>query len=719
MAKKLGKPDILSTAQELFEKDRDAWSEVYQKARDDLYFLSDEEYAQWDSNIYKARLSEGRPIISIDQLGQFIHQVANDIRQNTPTINVLPSDDGDVETAEIYKGIIKGIEYESNADDVYDTAANNAIRCSIGFIRIEHDYVNNNGFEQTLRLRRVINPLACFIDSDSIECDGRDAKHATILEDISQDEFKRRWPKNNPSSFTGKNQRRPKSGENVTVAEFFIIENNQSTITEGDLTRQIDNPKVKRYWLSGEDVLEEGDFPGEYIPLVPVYGEEDWIDGKRCLLSLIRKSKDAQMMFNIWASLETELLMKQPQAPVMAAAGSVEPYIKDWAKPGKAAVLRFDHIDKNGNQVPPPQRLDPPTIPTGIVNAKRESVDDIKASLGMYSASIGAKSNETSGVAIANRQREGDVATYHFADNLNRSIAQCGRILVCAIPETIDTPRVVRTIDIEGNPKPVGVNGMRVPGQDQTFDLTMGKYDVRVVTGASYTTKRQETAAALQQVFQAAPEAMMMFMDIYFKNSDFSGAEALAERAKKIIAQQNPSLVEDNENQDPAVAALQQQNQQLQAQLAQAAQALQDKQADTQLKQQEMILKNKDIELKGVELEQKGMEAKARFVLDKQKLDNEALSTRLQAKASLSPDAQLADGELHEDGIAPMDRLMAQFATAMTQSNQLLAGSVTQMAEAQRQTAQAIVQGDAVLAAAITKPKRIEYAENGRIAGVK
>src|SRR5690606_37358039 len=150
-------------------------------------------------------------------------QVANDIRMNTPTINVIPAHDGDIETAEVFKGIIKDIEYRSNADDVYDTASLNAIKCSIGFIRVDHDYVDDVSFDQELKICRVVNPLNCFIDANSVECDGRDAMHGIVLEKITVEEFKRKWPNKTVSCFEkgSKEFANAKDEDTLTIAEFY------------------------------------------------------------------------------------------------------------------------------------------------------------------------------------------------------------------------------------------------------------------------------------------------------------------------------------------------------------------------------------------------------------------------------------------------------------------------------------------------------------------
>lgn len=591
--------DVLKRAQENYQRDKDHWSEIYRKARDDLYFISDNDDAQWNAD--DRALRANRPCLTIDQLGQFIHQVANTIRMNTPTINIIPGTDGDVETADVYKGLIRNIEYRSNADVAYDTASLSSIRCSMGFIFVDHGYVGNDSFDQELLIKLCVNSLQVLIDCDSINIDGSDARRGIKLQPMSVNEFKRRYPKAKVSSFGEDVKSAYKDDESVNVAEYYeIIEEEKEVglLETGDIqeiaqdieyssTRTLSKPRVMKYILSGEEVLAESRFPGKYIPIIPVYGEEAWIDGKRQVYSLIRKSKDAQRGFNYWKSLEMELLMKQPNAPIMAAGGQIENYKEDWQNPQKSMVLRYDHVDADGNPMPAPQRLEPPTIPTGIVNAARGSIDDIKATMGIYNASLGQASNETSGIAISRRKEEGDVATYHFGDNLVRSITHVGRLLVSAIPEVYDAPRIIQIIGNEDEPKQIGINGAMAKDQERGFDLRKGEYGVRVITGASFTTKRQEAAEFFQSIVEKQPQLMEIMGDLLFKNMDFAGAQAMAERMKKMI---DPKFLDENKNQpiDP-------EKEQMKMVIEQGKQILDQQQ--TQIAELQQQLKNKDGEI--------------------------------------------------------------------------------------------------------------------------
>lgn len=596
--------DIVKNALNWFERDATHWGNIYLKASEDLHFLSDDKYAQWDQKDFDARTNSGRPALTVDQLSQFVHQVSNDIRQNTPTFTVIPDDqESSEEDAEGFRAIIRGIEYKSNADDVYDTAANNAVKCSIGFIRIDHDYCDSeNGFEQELQIKRVINPLSVFLDSDSIECDGRDAKRGLVIDKMKVSAFKAKYPGKQPVSFDPQGLAkglRPKDDEEIQYAELFVLEDEEKLIAmdsqgnvfdykEGspfEAKRSVKTSKVKRYKLSGSDVLEETSFPGKYIPLIPVYGEEHWQDGKRHLFSLIRKAKGAQMMYNVWKSLETEIILKQPNAPVMVAEGSIEDYADDWKDPQKSMALRYK-TEVDGKPVPPPQRLSPPTVPAGIINAAREAVEDIKSSMGLYNAAIGQRGSATSGKQEIAQQKEGDVATFHFYDNLVRSITHVYRVLISAIPEIYDTSRVIRAVGKEEEPVSLGINGAVAEGQEQTLDLSKGKYSVRVVPGASYTTRRQEAAAFYTDVVTKMPELMNVMGDLVFKYSDMEGSEAMADRMKKVI---DPKFLEEDEQVAPDPEKLQMQ--QVIEQGAQQLQALQEQLTvqDTQAKLEKQL----------------------------------------------------------------------------------------------------------------------------------
>jgi hypothetical protein len=656
----MDKDSDIGKFQDMFENARVAWEEIHQKALDDLRFISDEEGAQWDQREFSYRKSVGAPVITVDTLDQYINGVANQVKSNTPTINVIPGDaEGSSEVAEVYKGLIKAIEYASGADDAFDTALLNAVQCSIGYIRVDIDYVDEyKKREKQLEIKRVVNPLSVFLDPSSIEVDGADAKWAFIIDRISPKAFKERFPEAEPVSFDTRNYDSDYSAgtqDKITIAELFLIE-------EGE-ERSI----VKRFMLSGEGILDQTDFPGRYIPLVPVYGKELWIDGKRTIQSLIRKAKEPQQMLNLWKSLETEILLKQPQAPVMAAEGQLEDYADDWKDPGKSIALRYKTTDAQGNPIAPPQRLAPPQVPSGIVNASRGATDDIKATMGLYQASVGQRSNETSGVAIAERKAQGDMATYHFGDNLFKSVAQVGRVLVAAIPEVYSEPRVLMIVGKEDEPQQIGINGLMTQDQKDPINLLKGSYEVRVTAGAPFASLRDQAAQALSEIVGKNPEMMQIMGDLMFKNMDFPGAKDIAERLKKTM---NPQLFAENDE-DPAMMAMQQQLQQaqqamqaMQQQLEMMAQQLESKQGENDIKQQSEMAKiqidaNKNqIEMMKLQLQEQQQQVDT--TVKQQELELKARELELKAQQSqVDIEAKIMDMIARiEERLAPKEEII-------------------------------------------------------------
>jgi Phage P22-like portal protein len=605
----IGEPDdIVQRATELARNANDYWHEIYGKARDDLFFLSDEEGAQWDARAYKSRLDMGRPALTVDQLSQFINQVSNNIRANTPTINIVPNDNvATKDVAEIIKGMVKDIEYNSSADDAYDNAANSAIKCSIGFIRVDHDWMDNNSFNQRILIKRVVNPFSVLLEPNSIEPDGSDARWCFVIDELTEDEFRARYPDADPISFsaddTGSYDSYNKDSDCIKIAEFIEVVDAEITlglrfdggvekVIEGQQyarTRKSVKKTVKRYMLSGAAVLERGEFPGEYLPLVPVYGEEAWEGSERKLNSLIRKAKDPQRLYNYWKTLEAEMLQRAPKAVAIAPGGTTEDFADDWKYPEKAAVLRYTAKQSpNGQFLPPPQITNPPPIPAGYVNAAVAASNDIKATMGLYNAFLGDRSNETSGVAIQARKIEGDNAVYHFGDNLVRSITQVGRVVVSMLMQLETSSKIVNIIGEDGEAKAVGINGALAEGQEQTYYITQGKYSVRVTTGGSFSTMRQEAAALLQDLVTRAPDMMPVIGDLLFKYQDFPGASAIADRLKRLL---RPELQDSEQGQDPQVMALTQENEQLKGGIVELQAELQSKQSELQLKQQEIQLK--------------------------------------------------------------------------------------------------------------------------------
>lgn len=636
--------DIHEEALERFTQAEDHYRDDNQRGDEDAAFVFGD---QWPEKMRVAREAEDRPCLTENRTLIHCLQVANGIRQARPAINVLPVDDkGDIETAKIFKGIIRNIEVQSSASDAYDTAAWNAITATKGWIRVNTQYCDNESFDQECRILRIPDHRRVMLDPFSKEMDGSDAEFGFVFEDMSIEAFERRYPDRTPPTDFSENAKAKGwcTDESVRIAEYYyktyttktlaltpsgIMEKSEAEAAGLEITqtRDVDVPAVKYCKIDGAGCFDETDWLGIYIPLVPVYGMEAWIDGKRHSFSLVHQAKDPQKRFNFWLTASTEIIALQPRVPFIGITGQFDTDASKWANANRRnfAFIQYDPVilEDGSNYVIPPQRQ---AVPEGSQTMFRElmaAADGIKAVVGVFDASLGNIGNETSGRAIQARQGQGDNATFHFPDNLQKSIAQVGRILIDLIPKIYTGQRVMRilgdddaesfvplnqgVVQDKGNYRPVQ------PGErpQAFFDLSTGKYDVVAAVGASFATKRMETVDTLKTIIQAAPETFSIFGDILFKSMDIPYSDVMAERLRRM----NPVMQDDE---DPAHAQMMQAQgliQQLQATIQGMQAALDDKSAkesaEIEIKKGELELKNKELAIKAAEVAAKVQQMQA------------------------------------------------------------------------------------------------------------
>jgi hypothetical protein len=352
-------------------------------------------------------------------------------------------------------------------------------------------------------------------------------------------------------------------------------------------SRTVDVKKVIWMKTNGYEVLQEQEWAGKWIPVIRVVGNEFEVDGRIFVSGLVRNAKDAQRMYNYWVSQEAEMLALAPKAPFIGYGGQFEGYENQWKTANTTnwpyLEVNPDVTDGMGATLPLPQRAPPPLAQTGLIQAKMGASDDIKSTTGQYDSSLGATSNERSGKAILARERQGDVGTYHYGDNLNKAIRYATRQLIDLIPKIYDTERIARIVGVDGEVSMVKIN----PDQpeavkkivDQTgiviekiYNPSVGIYDVVATTGPSYMTKRQEALEAMAQILQGNPQLWSVAGDLFVKNMDWPGAQEMAKRLAKTI---DPKLMSETDE-DPALQAAQQQMQAMGQEMEQMHQMLQN-----------------------------------------------------------------------------------------------------------------------------------------------
>ena len=603
--------NVLATARHRMTLAVAAYSESREDELDDLRFAagSPDNHWQWPADVLATRGSvqgqtiNARPCLTINKLPQHVKQVTNDQRQNRPSGKVIPADDkADVEVAEIFDGIVRHIEYISDADVAYDTACENQVTYGEGYIRLLTEYCDDDTFDQDIKIGRIRNSFSVYMDPTIQDPCGADAEWCFITEDLLRDEYERQFPDAQPLSSleqqgVGDQSLSQWINEGVVrIAEYFYAEYEKATLhlypnnitvfadspdakqmkmmgIKPIKTRLVDRRKIKWCRINGYEILDEREWAGKWIPVIRVIGNEFEVDGRVFVSGIVRNAKDAQRMYNYWVSQEAEMLALAPKAPFIGYGGQFEGYESQWKTANTTnwpyLEVNPDVTDGQGSVLPLPARAQPPMASSGLLQAKAGASDDIKSTTGQYDSSLGATSNERSGRAILAREKQGDTGTYHYVDNLARAIRYCTRQIVDLIPKIYDTQRIARIIGIDGEANSAKIDPMqqepvrKIVDQmgtviEKVYNPGVGKYDVCVTTGPSYMTKRQEAMDAMSQILQGNPQLWAVAGDLFIKNMDWPGAQEMAKRFEKTI---DPKLLAD----DDKSPALQQAEQQMQA----------------------------------------------------------------------------------------------------------------------------------------------------------
>lgn len=656
-------PEIIKTAKKRFKRGISAQRDNRVRYEEDLKFIDGQNH--WDKDLKTIREEDGRPVMTVNRMPGFVRNVVNDAKQNPPGMKVSPVDGkADVDTADVFRGLFRHIESDSNADTAYDTAFHNAVGGGMGFFRLRN-VEDENPFQQKLVIDEIRNSLSVVYDSDNGSLDSAEWKWLFITDRILKEEFEEQHPDFDVTGFVMEEDDEGGnwiSEDEVRIAEYYYFSDPQDVVVallrdgsvvdadtvqadqRGEIldTKVIQRPQLKWCLLAGnaEKPLASADIPCKWIPVFGVFGDSLEIDGEVRLYSLIHHAKDSQRIYNFAKTAIAEAAALQPKVPFIGAEGQFEGFEEQWDNANRLALSKLEYkpVSVSGVLAPPPRREMPAPISPALEQLAIGSDQDIMNTIGLFDASLGRGGNETSGRAILARQREGDISTYHFKDNRRKAIRQCARCAVNMIPKIYDTPRIVRILGEDGVEEMRQINQAFEDKDDKgnpitrIYDLNVGRYDVVLSEGASYNTRRQEAADHLVQIMQGNPQFMAQFGDIIFKNMDWPGAEAVAARFEKMLP---PELVDGDREAPELPPEVIQQLQQSQQMIAQMDAVIQNMSAELESREAETMLKQAEIQVEQFEAETKRLVAlgqeKDSDLTEAEKINHEAeLKIRLE-----------------------------------------------------------------------------------------
>jgi hypothetical protein len=547
--------DLLRLARERFAVGLTADDLNRQLDQEQRRFYRGRREDQWDAGDLQKR--NGRITVAINRCPQFVKQITGEMRQNKPAIRVLPDDDQtDPQLAEIYSAIIRHIESQSDAHRVYSKAGEQAVIGGLAWFRVLSDYADGKSFDQELYVKGIRNPLSVVVDPGAVEPTRCDMRWAFVSELVTKEQFAEMYPNAAESNWDGMDYGQHWHGDNkIRIAEYWtrepeardlVLLTNGQTMWDDEITDQMaadlgaqgigvqakrksERYKVKCRKITANAVLEEYEWEGSYIPLIPVIGEEIEVGDEVFRHGLIYPAMDSQKAYNYARSAMLETVAAQPKAPYLVTTKMVAQHQAAWAalNTGNPMVLPYDP-DPLAPQGP--QRIAPPNFASAWYQEAMVADGDMKATTGIYDASLGKQSNETSGRAIMARDQQGETASFVYVDNLSAAIRHCGRILIEMIPHKYTGERVIRMMGEDGAIEGFAKINAMMPDGTITNDLSRGQFDLEVTTGPAFATKRMEAADKMMQLVQSVPAIGQIGADMIVKALDMPYGDKLADR---------------------------------------------------------------------------------------------------------------------------------------------------------------------------------------------
>lgn len=670
--KKGSDKDILSKARERFTASSSYFQDHHRKAREDVAFRAGD---QWDENVKRERELESKPCLNSSKLQTFIRNVVNSQMANMPAIGVRPQDSkADPETAQVLQSVIRTIEASSRADMAYRTAFTQAATSGLGFFRLVTDFVSPMSMDQDIKIKPILNEFSVLLDPYAVDPLFADAEFGFVWEDVPRDSYKQMYPDSkcldNQGFFEGDDPDYLSwiGLDTIRVAEYFYAEHEEFTLVQLADGKTLDKKEyeilleqaekamkmametnnlmslmaaeqalppvvaerkstrrvIRWCKTNGYELLEKTDWVGQFVPIIPVFGEMYLKDGKRVFEGVIRHAKDPQRKVNYFDSMETETVALAPRAPFVGAAGQFEGYEEQWRQANRKNLpyLEYKPMSVDGQPVGPPTRqtAEPPI--QAITMARMNAVEDIKQATGIFDPAMGKQINGESGIAVLAQQNQAAVSNFHYGDNLAKSVCLAGQMIVEMLPKVYDMKRTVRIVGDEEKVVAMGANIAHDP-RNNSYRLGLGQYDVEMQPNKAGTTARQQSLNVLAALLQTAPEIAQSCGDIVAKNLDIPEAKEISDRIKRtippsILGEELPAEVQAQINQiqqqaQQQIAMLHAQGQQMQtliSQLTAKSNELQvkvdSKQMETESKERiEMLKLRKDLFVEGMKLDQK------------------------------------------------------------------------------------------------------------------
>ena len=538
--------------------------------------VEDARFAQTQDGQWEDEEEDSSPDVpkyTFNLVAAAVDTVIGDQRQNDISIRVRPNGGGaDKDDADIFNGIIKSIQAESDFDSVDDAVFDETLNSGYGGYRVITEFTNDdvgiNSFDQVAKIEAIDSAVTSLYFGPSKRYDKADALYAFLIWDEEIADFKALYPEATLTDFSSEyiSDEAADSGwfgsNEIRLAEYWRkipvkrkiallsdgrvidIEDEKAVLDELAAAgieivrqREIDDWQIERYVMNGMEILKPVEkWAGKIIPLVPEYGKISNIEGKQYVRGLIRFAKDAQRVYNFLRSTIVATVAKAPKDIHWLTPKMIEGHTSRLERMNiDDSPIQLFNIDPNNPNMTP-TRTGAPAVQQSLIEAAQTAKLDVQMATGITPGTAqptaGSDIDRRSGKAIEAQARRGDNGAYTFMSNHALSIQALGNVLVDLIPRIYDSTRQVRIMRPDGETEEVTINQtMRdeQTGEDVIVnDLSKGRYAVTVDVGPAFATQRTEAADRLIKLSEnpdspyakLTPDLIVKFLDLPGDASD-------------------------------------------------------------------------------------------------------------------------------------------------------------------------------------------------------
>jgi hypothetical protein len=617
--------DVLSRLQRRVSDWFNYYSEnnrVYRKVTEFVY----QEDAQWSDAEISEYKQDGRPRLTFNMLPRYITSLAAEFAENVPDLEVSSEHFEEIEQEKIdlMTNLLRNISFDSRNDIVYSTAAQCAWTGGYGAFRLIVERENPRSFNFVVRYKSIADPTTCFFDPIARLTDKSDGNYCGISYAMSKEEFETKYPGiPAPTSVYGLDYSSDfqwVTEDQVTIVDYWekipvnisvallsdgsVVDGNDAEATVRKMNKLIkelkelqpgpsiktqpitiektethQDVKIKFYRAIKDKILEEAEWDGKRLPIIFVGGITKWVKGKERTFGLIHWMRDAQRSYNYARSEYLYRLQLTRYEKFMVTKENVADNQEMWKNPHKAKSAL---IYKRGINGEVPINIPPQSIGNDLQAEMSRSLSDLQQIPGRFDSNLGASSNEIAGVAIANRQRAGNLNVKEFFDNASAAIESGAKVSLDLIPKVYDSQRRVSLTKQDGSSAMAQINDKKENEISSTI------FNVTVKTGSSFAIQQSENVERLIRLAQINPKLADLVSDLIVENIDLKNGPQMVERIHRWAI---PRVAATEGSKDKIVIA----NAQQEMQNPEAA--LHAKEDQLRLMEQELNIKAKEQQL--------------------------------------------------------------------------------------------------------------------------